>query len=156
MRHILVNCCWAILLLGLSAALCAAAPPRANTFDLDDRPETLVPVHPETEADRSKIEALSLFAAGRTEEQRGHFATALRLYERALQHDRQSLPILRQIIDVRMLNRKSEYMRYVLIAVELDPANLRLVFDLADQLQEQNDFDNALEPYSRARRTSGR
>jgi tetratricopeptide (TPR) repeat protein len=77
---------------------------------------------------------------------------ALRLYERALQHDPQSLPILRQIIDVaRTLNRKSEYMRYALIAVELDPANLRLVFDLADQLQEQNDFDNALKLYSRAR-----
>ena len=59
-----------------------------------------------------------------------------------MQHDGQSLPILRQIIDVaRTLNRKSEYMRYALIAVELDPANLRLVFDLADQLQEQNDFE---------------
>ncbi len=149
-------CWWAILSLWLPMAVCTAAPPEskslADTLDLDDRPEPLVPVHPETEADRSKIDALSLFAAGRTEEQRGHFATALRLYERALQHDRQSLPILRQIIDVaRTLNRKSEYMRYALIAVELDPANLRLVFDLADQLQEQNDFENALKLYSQAR-----
>jgi tetratricopeptide (TPR) repeat protein len=130
-----------------------AEPTSRQSYDLDDdAPEPFVPLRPKTEADRNRIEALSLFAAGRTEEQRGNYAAALRLYERALQHDARSLPILKQVIEVaRGLNRKSEYMRYALLAVELDPGDLHMLTELTRRLMEQNDFENALRLYERGR-----
>ncbi|HEY5314624.1 MAG TPA: tetratricopeptide repeat protein, partial [Pirellulales bacterium] len=131
----------------------AAEPVQRQSYDLDDdAPEPFVPLRPKTEADRSLIESLSLFAAGRTEEQRGNFAAALRLYQRALQYDPRSLPILKQVIEVaRGLNRKAEYMRYALVAVDLDPGDLHLLDELTRQLLEQNDFDNALRLCERGR-----
>jgi tetratricopeptide (TPR) repeat protein len=130
-----------------------AEPVPRQSYDLDDDPpEPFVPLRPKTEADRSLIESLSLFSAGRTEEQRGNFGAALRLYQRALQHDPRSLPILKQVIEVaRGLNRKAEYMRYALVAVELDPGDLHLLEELTRQLMEQNDFENALRLYQRGR-----
>lgn len=126
-------------------------PPQSFDVD-DDQPEPFVPLKPKTDADRNRIEALSLFAAGRTEEERGNYPAALRMYQRALQFDPRSLPILKQVIEVaRTLNRKAEYMRYALVAVELDPSDLQLLAELADYLLQQNDLENALRLYERGR-----
>ncbi|HEX4148245.1 MAG TPA: tetratricopeptide repeat protein, partial [Pirellulales bacterium] len=102
-------------------------------------------------------ESLSLFAAGRTEEQRGNYSAALRLYQRALQHEPRSLPILKQVIEVaRGLNRKAEYMRYALLAVELDPSDMHLLTELTRRLIDQNDFENALRLFERGREMSAK
>ena len=50
-----------------------------------------MPKQPRTEADHDRLEAVSLFAAGRMHERREEYAEALRCYQRALRCDPQSL-----------------------------------------------------------------
>jgi tetratricopeptide (TPR) repeat protein len=126
-----------------------AAPP-ANEFK--DRPEPFVPRQAASEEDRNHLEALALFAAARTEEQRGNLPSALRLYQRAWRFDSQSVNIARQIVEVaQQLDRVNEAMRYAVRAVELDPTDARLAWSLADQLVAQGDFNNALKLYEQTR-----
>ncbi len=131
----------------------AAPPAKPGQIQLDDVPEPFKPIKGKSPADLERIEASSLFAAGRTEEQKGNLNAALRLYQRALRHEPQSLPILRQVIEVaQQLDRLPEALRYAQKAVELDPSDPRMVWSLADQLTEQNDFTNALKLYETARK----
>jgi len=133
-----------------SVALMAAPVPA--TSELDDAPEVLKPKVGKTEAEQNQIEALSLFAAARTEESRGNFNKALRLYQRALRHDPQALSILKQIIEVaQQLDRMPEAVRYAQRAVQMETSDPRLVISLAEQLTEQNDFEGALKLYEIAR-----
>jgi tetratricopeptide (TPR) repeat protein len=126
--------------------------PQRPPLELEDPLEPLVPRHAATEAEKNQLEALSLFAAGRNEEQRGNFASALRFYQRALRYDPTSLPILREVIEVaRNLERISEATRYALMAVELDPTDPELIWTLAQHMARQSDFDGALKLYEKAR-----
>ena len=60
-----------------------AAWPLPVPLELEDRPKPLTASRARTEADLDRIEAMALFAAGRTYEQRQEFSKALRYYERA-------------------------------------------------------------------------
>jgi len=119
---------------------------------LDDAPQPLVPDHRTTEADSDRVEALSLFAAGRTHEQREEFADALRCYERALHRDPESPTIVQAIIPVAVrLKRYDEAVRYALMAGRLkggvkdgNPLQLR---QLGVYLREHGDYARAVAVY---------
>ncbi|HVX60026.1 MAG TPA: tetratricopeptide repeat protein [Pirellulales bacterium] len=138
-----------------SAAPQEAAPPADNgqpaarqdaPLELEDAPQPFKPERPATEADRSRVEALSLFAAGRMKEQHEDYAGALQMYERALRYDPDSLTLLRQIVSVAFkLDRTSEAFRYALKVVELDASDARMLQQLAALLSARQEFDKALE-----------
>ena len=65
-----------------------------------------------TEADRDRIEALTLFGAGRIRQRRGDLAGALRYYQRAFRYDPQSAAVARAIVPLAFqLNRHDEAIR---------------------------------------------
>lgn len=136
----------------VAPVLNAIAAPVPAATELDDVPEPLKPKQAQTEIDRNRIEALSLFAAARTEEERGNFNAALRLYQRALRYDPRALPVLRRVVEVaQQLDRIPEAIRYAQRAVQLEASDPRLVISLAEQLTEQNDFNAALKLFELAR-----
>jgi tetratricopeptide (TPR) repeat protein len=131
----------AVPLLGTSSAQAAESPaPQA----IDDAPQPFTPAHAKTETDSDRVEALSLFAAGRTHEQREEFADALRCYERALRLDPQSSAIIRAILPPAVrLKRYDEAARYVLKAADLKGANPLQLAEVGVSLKEQGDFARA-------------
>jgi len=149
--------CWLSGLLLLAPAGAAgqdsgAAGQDAGESFLDDKPQPFVPAHPRTDAEAERLEAVSLFAAARMKEQREDFAGALKLYQRALRHDRTSLPILDQIIGLAaQLGREAEAIRYAMQAVELDPSDANRLRNLAKVLGSQGDYESALKLYDQAR-----
>jgi len=118
---------------------------------LDDVPEKFIPPHPRTEADKDRLEALALFATGRTLERQQRYAEALRFYQRAFRHDPQASAILHAIIHMAdRLKRHSEALRYALKAVETDEANPKLLRRLGGYLTGKGDWKGALELYEKA------
>ena len=135
-----------------SAAPAESATPAASSaekaklpLELDDAPEPFVPERPASAGQRERIEAVSLFAAGRMKEQQEDYAGALRMYERALRHDPNSLTVLRQIVAIAFkLDRQDEAFRYALRTVEIDPTDARLLQQMAAMLSARQEFDQAL------------
>jgi len=129
-------------------AAATAAPPVDSTkrpLELDDAPEPFVPERPASAGERERIEAVSLFAAGRMKEQQEDYAGALRMYERALRHDPNSLTVLRQIVALAFkLDRQDEAFRYALRTVQIDPSDARLLQQLAAMLSARQEYDQAL------------
>jgi len=63
------------------------------------------------------------------------------------------MPILEQVIEVaQSLGRRSELMRYALIAAETGDADYRFLRKLAEELAQRNDIENALKLFELARR----
>ena len=115
---------------------------------LEDPPRPFEPTRDREDADRARIEALSLFGAARMAEDKGKFAEALRLYQRALRHDPDSPSILWEIVAVaERLNRKSEMIRYAARAVEVSPADPDRLAQIGEQLVERGDYEGALRLY---------
>ena len=132
----------------------AAAKPAASV--VDDNPEPFVPRQTRSEKQQNRIEALSLFSLARMHEQNDENAEALRLYQRALRYDPDSLPILREIIPLAFsLDRAAEGVRYALKAVELDPSDPLLLRRLGVLLTERGEFAGALKLYEKALSLAG-
>ncbi len=163
--------CWfRLLLMGLCIALTTALPlqtqgeqsPNEKTpgekdyrpgpLILDDAPLPLSGNRDQDEARRDKLEALALFSAARAAELREQYSEALRLYQRALRSDPQSVQIARAIIPLAIhLNREGVAVRYALKTVDLeedlDPMLLRR---LGVRLEEADDWAEALKLFERA------
>ena len=138
---------WRVLAIGLFGVL-AATSSRAQ--DLDDPAEPLVPRRTKTTEDRDRIEALSLFAAGRAEQQQGNAAAALQLYQKALRYEPDSQPIVASLVEVaRELDRKEDVVRYAIRALELNPSDPRLQ-PIAESLVSAGEFKSALKLYEKA------
>ena len=135
---------------------CVIAVPfacRTAADEFDDAPLRLEEKEPRSDRQRNHIEALSLFGAGRIEEQKDHLAAALRLYERALRFEPDALPIVRQIIPLAFsLDRPNEAVRYALRAAELDPSDPLLLRQLGLHLAESGRFQQALKLYQQAQK----
>jgi tetratricopeptide (TPR) repeat protein len=117
-RLLCAACCVTAAL--IARAACALPAP----LELEDRPKPLVAQRPRTEADEDRLEALALFAAGRTYEQREMFDKALRYYERAQRRDPAAGDILEALIPLAVqLNQYPVAVRYALRAGEAE--NLR-------------------------------
>jgi tetratricopeptide (TPR) repeat protein len=141
---------------GQPAEAAAAAPGERSGLPvgpliLDDVPRPLRRKTPRTEQEQDRLEAMSLFAAGRSLEHRGDEAEALRLYERALRWDPQAAEIVRSIIPLAFhLKRHAEAVRYALKAVEIEEADPVLLRRLAAYLTEEGDWKQAVKLYQRA------
>ncbi len=89
---------------------CLASP---APLRLDDAPKPLKPLQGRTEADRDRVEAMALFAAGRAHEDREEYAEALRCYQRALRCDPQSAAAAQAAsVTATRLKRYAEAARY--------------------------------------------
>ncbi len=138
-------------LLCLCLTISAAASPAPAPLVLDDAPELLAPRRPRTEANRDHIEALALWAAGRTHQQNEEYAKALRCCQRALRFDPRSPEIVQAIIPVAdRLNRHAVAARYALIDVELKDADPMLLRRLAVFLAGKGDWTSAAVLYEKA------
>lgn len=125
---------------------------RSETGEFEDFPEPLVEQTPRSEEAARRMDAASLFAAGRMQEQDEHYAQALKLYQRALRQDPRALPILRQLIDLaRRMDRPAEAARYAARAAELAPTDARWLWDLGELLAQQGDLATAISLYERSR-----
>jgi len=144
--------------LGSAIALKGSSPivPRCLGGDaapsiLDDKPEPLTPQRPRTEADLDRVEALSLFAAGRMHERQEEYVEALRCYQRAMRYDPQSSTIARAIIPVAVrLKRYNEAIRYALKAIEMEDADPLLLRRLGGYLTEKGDWPRAMALFEKA------
>jgi tetratricopeptide (TPR) repeat protein len=146
MHRALLWLCLSLLPLSVLAA------PKPAATELEDRPEPIQRKQPQPESVKSRIEALSLFAAGRTEEEKGNLNAALRLYQRGLRFDPEAVPILRRVIDVaQQLDRGAEAVNYAKRLALIDSSDLRQVIAIAELLTERNEFDDALQLYELAR-----
>jgi tetratricopeptide (TPR) repeat protein len=117
---------------------------------LDDVAEPLAPKHSATEADRDRVEAAALFAAGRTHELREQYAESLRCYERAWRCDPESSAIIQAIIPVAIqLDRCAEGARYAQKAVALEGVDSLQLRRLAVCLTEEDDWAGAAAVYEK-------
>jgi tetratricopeptide (TPR) repeat protein len=119
----------------------------------DDKPEPLAPGRARSEDELDRIEAISLFAAGRAHELRGEGAAALRLYERALRRDPKSAAAARALVNEAFhLNRQDEAVRYALKTLDMQDADPLLYRRLAVYLVGQGDLSQAVKLYEMAQK----
>ncbi len=128
-----------------------AAKPLPGPLTLEEPSQPLKPKQPQTEAGRERLQALTLFAAGRMLERRQDYAGALRNYQRALRYDPQALTVARSIVPLAIrLKRYSEAVRYALKAAELEDADPLLLRRLGVYVTEQGDWARAVNLYEKA------
>jgi tetratricopeptide (TPR) repeat protein len=128
-------------------SLCASEP-----LNLDDRALPL-PETQRSEAERDRLEAVSLFSAGRLFEQRQELPAALRRYERAFRLDPTAEPVLREIIPLAFgLGREEEAVRYATKLAKLDAPDPMLLRRLGVVLTEQGEYRQAITLYEKVRK----
>lgn len=126
------------------------AKPAAAPLELDDPIEPLKPLHSRSEAEADRVKAQALFGAARMAEQKQDLAGALRLYQRALRCDPDSVVALREIVPLAFSqNLSAEALRYALLYVDRDPTDALLLRRLAATLAESGDEERALKLYQR-------
>jgi tetratricopeptide (TPR) repeat protein len=141
----------AVLLFGATIVFADPAPTRPSSADFDEVAEPLPASKSRTAADRDRLEALTLFSAGRAHEQREEWNEALRCYQRALRFDPQSSAIAQAIVPVAMrLKRLDEAVRYALKVAESDHPNPLLLRGLGGYLAEAGDWKRAVAFYEKA------
>lgn len=112
---------------------------------LDDRPEAFMPQTPRSPAEQDRLDAMALFATGRTHERRQELDDALRCYQRALRLDRQAATIARQVVRVAVrLKRSALAVRYAAIAAELDSTTDEALPKLAAYLAGEGQIERAV------------
>jgi tetratricopeptide (TPR) repeat protein len=123
---------------------------------IDEPLVPLAPKTPRTTADQDRIEALSLFAAGRLHEQRQEFNEAFKLYHKALRYNPDNVTILRQVYQLALnLERVEEGIRFALKLVQLDPTDQVLIRRLGAHLTDRRDYAGALKLYERLKEHPG-
>jgi tetratricopeptide (TPR) repeat protein len=132
----------------------ATTPPRgaAGPIELDDPTAVLPAAGPRSEAEQDRLDAVSLFAAGRMHEQREEMPAALRQYQRAFRLDPTAEPVLREIVPLAFsLGREAEAVRYATKLAELDASSdATLLRRLGVVLTEQGELKQALALYEKA------
>ena len=129
----------------------APTPKRPGRLILEDPTKPLDPRRQRTEAEEDRIEAISLFAAGRMLHQQQKHAEALRLYQRALRYDPKSAAIVRAIVPLAYrLKRHAEAVRYALKMAELEDVDPLLLRRLGVYLTDKGDWAGAVKLYEKA------
>ncbi|MEN6450515.1 MAG: tetratricopeptide repeat protein [Thermoguttaceae bacterium] len=153
----------ALLFSMLTVLSAAAAPPASSSAGLaspaplvlDDVAEPIKPQRLPTEADRDRVEALTLFATARRHEDREEYAQALRNYQRAMRRDPGSAAAAEAaILTAIRLERYAEAARYAQATAKLHGINADVLGRLVGYLASKGEFDDALKLYEEA--TSGR
>lgn len=129
-------------------------PPATNAtvaLDLDEPAEPFVPAKPRGDAEADRIEALSLFAAARVDEQEDRTYQALRGYERASRFDPSSQAARRQAVVLAIrLDRWSEALRYAAKG-ELGIDEAGVLWELARHFNQREQYAEALRYFRAAR-----
>lgn len=120
-------------------------------LEVTDPLETFIPATPRSEADADRIEAVSLFAAGRVAEQEDRLLEALRKYQRAARFDPSSEVARRQAVVLAMrLERWPEALRYAAKGkLKIDEAGV--LWELARHFAQEDKHAQALEYFRAAR-----
>lgn len=151
-------------LLALVAVLCGclmlptagaadAGPTKASgaPLEVEDAPERFVPLHPRTEDDENALEAVTLFAAARVQEQEEHWHRALRLYQRAVRYDPTAQAARREAVLLALRQgRFDEAARYVGDA-NWGAADTRELKEIGKLFEESQHYAEALKFYRQAR-----
>ena len=122
----------------------------------EDIPAPFGALYPRSESDRDRLEALSLFAAGRGLEQRGEYVKALQHYERASQFDPRSSAIVRAILPVAIRlargaeARNAEAVRYAAKLTDFEESDIPVLLELRDYLVGEEDWSTAITLYEKA------
>jgi len=117
---------------------------------VDEFPAPFVPKVPRTRSEEEQLDAQALFAAGRMHEQHQEFAQALRMYQRALRLNPESLPILRQLVPLAFNLDRAEAFRYAMKALQLDPANQDLLRRVVADRIDKGDVTGAISLFRKA------
>jgi tetratricopeptide (TPR) repeat protein len=127
----------------------AVVPPAA--IDLDEPAEPFVPARPRGEEQADRIEAVSLFAAGRIDEQEDRLYQALRRYQRASRFDPSSQAARRQAVVLAIrLERWNEALRYAARGdLGIDEAGV--LWELARHFNQEEKYVEALAYFRAAR-----
>lgn len=155
-RHRVVA--FAALLMGSTlrtppAGAADAIPPKTAPapLEVEDAPERFVPLRPRTEADEDRLEAVSLFAAARVQEQEEHWHRALRLYQRAVRYDPAAQAARREAVMLALRQgRFNEAARYVGDA-DWGAADARELKEIGKLFEESQHYAEALKFYRQAR-----
>ena len=138
-----------VLIFWISPVLFADGSP--GPLVLGDTPELLVPEKTRNESDQDRIEAMALWAAGRSHLHRGENEQALRCYQRALRSGLKSAEIVAAIVELASgLDRRAVAARYALIGAGtkgIDPMTLRR---LGAYLAGEGDWASAVSLYEKA------
>jgi tetratricopeptide (TPR) repeat protein len=128
-----------------------AAWPLPVPLELEDRPKPLAARRARTEADLDRVEAMALFAAGRTYEQRQEFSKALRYYERAQRCDPAASSILEALIPLAVqLKQYPVAVRYAMRAGQAENLRPLLLRRLGVYLTELGQIPQAVAMYEKA------
>lgn len=127
-----------------------ATDAKAPKLDLEDPLSPLQPAKPRTVSTQERIEALAWYMAGRLSETRNDLPSAYAAYQKAFEHDPNSLSILQSLIQLAFsLNHTEEGLTYAMRAVDLDPSDVQLMQRLGKYLKDQ-DAPGAIKLFERA------
>jgi tetratricopeptide (TPR) repeat protein len=139
-----------VWLLGVMACGRTAWPLPAP-LELEDRPKPLTASRARTEADQDRLEALALFATGRTYEQRQELDKALRYYERAQRCDPAASSILEALIPLAVqLGKEPVAVRYAMRASQAENLRPLLLRRLGKYLEDLGQIPQAVTMYEKA------
>lgn len=158
---------WAIVLVvfASTAATVPASPTDEKAQEqamgaaagMADVPLPLQIKHPRTEAESDHLEAVTLFATGRSHERREEWNAALRCYERAYRLDPQVGLLARDAMATAIrLKRYAEASRYFPKVSEFDDSESLLLRRLGVYLTEEGDLARAVEAYEKALASHGK
>jgi len=143
----------------LTAAVFAMTTDRlfatAVVSEFDDLPAPFVAGKARNEAEISRIEALAHFAAGRTYQQRGDFAQAVRQYARADRLDPAATTARSSLVVAAVQEKQFPLaVRYALKGIDPREVGDAVLGRLAIHLTEQGDLTHAIEFYEKAVETA--
>jgi tetratricopeptide (TPR) repeat protein len=125
------------------------ATPVASQFD--DLPAPFVPGKTRNEAEIDRIEALARFAAGRTSQQRGDFAQAVRQFARADRLDPAATTARSNLVVAAVQAKQIPLAaRYALKGIDPQEVGDAILGRLAIYLTEQGDLAHAIEFYEKS------
>lgn len=126
------------------------ADPAAN-LEVSDAAEPFVPARPRSEDEADRVEALSLFAAGRVAEQEDHLLDALRRYQRATRFNPASQTARKHAVVLAIrLERWKEALRYASQGL-LDVDEAGVLWELARHYAQEEQYGEALKYFRAAR-----
>lgn len=125
----------------------AARTQRAHSYALpgEEPPQPFVPLHPRTVEDRARVEALTEYCAARSFEDRHDWTAAIRLYEKALQRDPDSVTILRRLSRLNfVLGRTEKGIEYSKRVLDVAPGDSETITRLVNYyVNRRNDPPSA-------------
>jgi tetratricopeptide (TPR) repeat protein len=123
----------------------------APATDLEEPAEPFEPRQPRSPQAQDRVQALALFAAARTAEDRGDYAVALRQYQRAWRLDPASAAVVERILPLALgLDRPDVAARYARLEVPLSEASAGVLRRLGLHLSEAEDYAGAAALFERA------